>query len=147
MPNWILAKHWQDLPPLKGFIEAYPETTFGASRFDLGLRKNDASEMAFLEAKCVTLVQENTGLFPDAPTERGRKHLQELTQIAQAGKQASVVFFLQHPQGQRIRANEATDPQFAELMAEAQTGGVQLYAYRAIPGEENVELTQVPVLV
>lgn len=147
LPNRILAKHWQSLPPLKGFIEAYPEITFGASRFDLGLRKEGSSEMAFLEAKCVTLVRDNTGLFPDAPTERGRKHLQELTQIAQAGKQAFVFFFVQHPGGQGIIANEETDPQFAELMAEAQAGGVQFYAYRVIPGEENVELTEVPVLV
>src|SRR5690606_27295771 len=71
LPNRILAKHWQDLPPLHVYDKAYPETTVGASRFAVVLQESKQEKKACLEAKCVTLVQEGAGLFPDAPTERG----------------------------------------------------------------------------
>lgn len=147
LPNRVLAKHWRELPPLAEYTDARPESTYGASRFDLALRREDCARPAFLEAKCVTLVKENTGLFPDAPTERGRKHLQELAQIASAGNQAYVFFFLQHPGGQEIMANAETDPQFAALMAEASNCGVEFRAYRVTPGEQKVDLVEVPVII
>lgn len=147
LPNRILARHWQDLPPLKAFTEAHPETTFGASRFDLGLRTQDPSQWALLEAKCVTLVKDGTGLFPDAPTERGRKHLQELIHAVERGQRAFVIYFLQHPEGVRVMANRETDPQFAELMAQAQGNGVESFAYRVNPEKSTVQLTSVPVVI
>ena len=73
LPNWILARHWPQLPPLNLYHQAYPEKTWGNSRFDLALQKKGTLKTgeklatAWLEAKCVTLVRERRGLFPDAP--------------------------------------------------------------------------------
>ena len=145
LPNRILAKHWRDFPELGGYEKAYPEKVSGASRFDLALYRGEPPEITFLEAKCVTLVREETGLFPDAPTERGRKHLHELAQLAREGRRSMVFFFLQHPAGRKAGANTATDPEFAIAMAEAIKAGVEFYAYRVFPGEKWVELTRVPV--
>lgn len=145
LPNRILAKHWQDLPPLHVYDKAYPETTVGASRFDLVLHGRNPEKIAFLEAKCVTLVQEGIGLFPDAPTERGRKHLLELARLARDRNRALVFYFVQHPGGERAWANRKMDPKFADAMREAIQTGVEFYAYRVMPGEEWVELTEVPV--
>ena len=94
----------------------------------------------------MTLVQEGTGLFPDAPTERGRKHLQELIRLTKGGGKAFVFFFLQHPEGDRVQANGETDPEFAAVMTEAAKSGVSFYAYRVEPEDEKVTLTEVPVL-
>ncbi|HHW12765.1 MAG TPA: DNA/RNA nuclease SfsA [Firmicutes bacterium] len=147
LPNRILAKAWRKLPPLSVYDRVYPERTWGSSRFDLALKKDDSAETAWLEAKCVTLVQEGGGLFPDAPTERGRRHLLELAKLSTAGKKAFVLFFLQHPGGVSVQANAETDPKFAAAMAAAAQAGVAFHAYRVMPTEETVVLTEVPVLL
>ncbi|NLY90894.1 MAG: DNA/RNA nuclease SfsA [Firmicutes bacterium] len=158
LPNRILSRFWRELPPLRLYEQAYPEKTWGKSRFDLALQSGGPSRTdeplvsggtlttAWLEAKCVTLVQEGTGLFPDAPTERGRKHLQELIRLTKGGGKAFVFFFLQHPEGDRVQANGETDPEFAAVMTEAAKSGVSFYAYRVEPEDEKVTLTEVPVL-
>ncbi len=146
LPNRILARHWRAFPQLSGYEEAYPEKSSGASRFDLVLQRGEPPETTFLEAKCVTLVREETGLFPDAPTERGRKHLLELAQLASNGRRSVVIFFLQHPAGKKAGANEEMDPEFAAAMHKAIKAGVEFYAYRVLPGEKWVELTRVPVI-
>ena len=146
LPNRILVKHWSELPPLKGFTGASPEVTFGNSRFDLALRGEGLpGKVAFLEAKCVTLIAGKTGLFPDAPTARGRKHLEELIAVAGEGGQAFIFFFLQHPGGGELKANRKTDPGFADLMKKAKEEGVKFYAYRVVLNGEELELELVPV--
>ncbi|HEY8391329.1 MAG TPA: DNA/RNA nuclease SfsA [Capillibacterium sp.] len=158
LPNRILSRFWRELPPLRPYQQAYPEKTWGKSRFDLALQSGGAAgrdgpaapgrmlTTAWLEAKCVTLVRGRTGLFPDAPTARGRKHLQELIGLTREGKKAFVFFFLQHPGGDCVQANGETDPEFAAAMTEAAQCGVLFYAYRVEPGEEKVILTEVPVI-
>lgn len=144
LPNRILKAYWRDLPPLMDFSTATPEVSHGDSRFDLALQK-EGQDTAFLEAKCVTLVRDGVGLFPDAPTERGRKHLQELITLRQRGRQAFVFFFVQHPAGVRLAANRETDPEFGKLLAEAGSAGVGLHAFRVEPGEKTIALTPLPV--
>jgi sugar fermentation stimulation protein A len=147
LPNRILAKHWRELPPLCTYTEAHPERKWGGSRFDLALQGGESPDTAWLEAKCVTLVQDGIALFPDAPTERGQKHLLELTRIREEGSRSYVFFFLQHPGGKRIEAHREMDPQFAKAMVAAANVGVEFYGYRVLPGEDQVELTAVPVLI
>ena len=147
LPNRILAQAWRKLPPLSVYDRVYPEKTWGSSRFDLALQKDGSAETAWLEAKCVTLVRNGAGLFPDAPTERGRKHLLELAELSTAGKKAFVLFFLQHPGGVSVQANQEMDPKFAAAMTAAAQAGVAFHAYRVVPGEETVVLTEVPVLI
>ncbi|NLM37966.1 MAG: DNA/RNA nuclease SfsA [Firmicutes bacterium] len=147
LPNRILAKAWRKLPPLRDYDRVYPERTWGSSRFDLVLQKDASAETAWLEAKCVTLVREGAGLFPDAPTERGSKHLLELAKVGAAGGKAFVLFFLQHPGGVSVQANQEMDPKFTAAMAAAAQAGVAIHAYRVLPAEETVVLTEVPVLL
>ncbi|NLW60012.1 MAG: DNA/RNA nuclease SfsA [Firmicutes bacterium] len=147
LPNRILAAAWRKLPPLSVYDRVYPERTWGDSRFDLALQKDGSPETAWLEAKCVTLVQAGAGLFPDAPTERGRKHLLELAKLSAAGKRAFVFFFLQHPGGVSVQANQEMDPEFTAAVAAAAQAGVAFHAYRVQPAAATVVLTEVPVLL
>ncbi|NLC52687.1 MAG: DNA/RNA nuclease SfsA [Firmicutes bacterium] len=146
LPNRILAQAWQKLTPLSIYDQVYPERTWGSSRFDLALQKDDSAETAWLEAKCVTLVRDGAGLFPDAPTERGRKHLLELAKHSADGKKAFVLFFLQHPGGVSVQANQEMDPKFTAAVTIAAQAGVAFYAYRVLFTEETVVLAEVPVL-
>ncbi|HOQ23318.1 MAG TPA: DNA/RNA nuclease SfsA [Bacillota bacterium] len=146
LSNRILKAHWRDLPPLAGYDRAWPEVVYGVGRFDLGLCHEATGQAELLEAKCVTLVEEGTGRFPDAPTERGRRHLQELARAVGEGFRGLVIFFAQHPTAEKVGANHATDPAFAARMAEARAAGVEFCAYRVEPGDEWVELTEIPVI-
>jgi len=98
------------------------EVTHGASRFDLEAHTDRG--VWTIETKSVTLCRDGQGLFPDAPTERGAKHLRELAHIARAGGKAAVVFVAQRGDARSVAPDEATDPRFAEALREAVAVGV-----------------------
>ncbi|UCH57829.1 MAG: DNA/RNA nuclease SfsA [Candidatus Bathyarchaeota archaeon] len=102
------------------------EHTWGDSRLDFLLR-GDAGQL-LLEVKSCTLVREGVGLFPDAPTARGSRHLQALADGLEMGR-AAVFFLIQRPDAERMRPNEATDPEFAANLREVHLRGVEVYAY------------------
>lgn len=102
------------------------EVTHGKSRFDIAVCAEGFT--GFVEVKCVTLVRENCGYFPDAPTMRGVKHLQELTQWAKAGNPAFVLFMVQHPGAEKMRPNDRTDPAFGQALRAAGEAGVNIHA-------------------
>jgi len=95
------------------------------SRFDLCLE--DASGPYWLEVKNVTLVEGGVGLFPDAVTARGAKHLRLLAAQARAGVRAGVVYVVQRGDARAVRAAEAIDPQYARAAAEAAACGVRFF--------------------
>lgn len=144
LPNRILKNCWRSIPVLSDYDEAWPEVGFGQSRFDMALQKGD-EELTFVEAKCVTLVQERCGRFPDAPTERGQRHLQELMKAVQLGHRSMVIFFIQHPLAIETMANETTDPRFARLMREAVNAGVEFHGYRVDISLDCLKLSSIPV--
>lgn len=79
--------------------------------------------------KSVTLVEEEgTARFPDAPSERGRKHLQELTQALQEGFRAAVIFVVRRDDARVFSPNLATDPLFTQALRRAAAAGVEIYA-------------------
>ena len=98
------------------------------SRFDFALAWRDGAA-GFLEVKGVTLEQEGVARFPDAPTQRGRRHLEELARLAQAGYYAGVAFVIQMAGVDRFEPNDATDPAFGEALRRAERAGVQVLAY------------------
>jgi sugar fermentation stimulation protein A len=104
-----------------------PECTYGSSRFDFYLETE--TEKFFIEVKGVTLEEEGVVRFPDAPTERGVKHLQELCACKEAGYKAAVVFVVQMEGMQYFEPNDKTHPQFGEALRQAQRAGVQVLAY------------------
>ena len=103
------------------------EKVFGSSRFDLYLERGDLR--LFTEVKGVTLVRDGTAFFPDAPTERGRKHLLELAQARSAGYAAAVLFLVQRDDALCFSPNRETDPAFADALAEAAAAGVEVLCF------------------
>ena len=95
-------------------------------RFDFSFEKD--GKPCFLEVKGVTLENDGVCAFPDAPTERGVKHLKGLTQLAREGYGAYVLFVIQMPDVKYLHPNDATDPAFGAALREAAMGGVQVLA-------------------
>jgi sugar fermentation stimulation protein A len=104
-----------------------PEFTYGDSRFDF--RLETASGVQFVEVKGVTLLREGCAYFPDAPTERGVKHLRGLAEATASGFEAAAVFVIQMKGARALRPNDETQPAFGEALRAAQAAGVQIFAY------------------
>lgn len=102
------------------------EVAFGASRFDLFIR--DGGRKAFVEVKGVTLERDGVALFPDAPTERGVKHVMELIRAKEQGFEAYVLFVIQMDGVRCFSPNEAMHPEFANALRLAREKGVGIIA-------------------
>jgi sugar fermentation stimulation protein A len=102
-----------------------------------------------LEVKSVTLVEGRVGLFPDAVTARGARHVRELTALQRSGDWATAVLFvLQRPDADRIAPDAAIDPEFARAVAEARRAGVRMLGRRCAVGLEGLTLgPAIPVRV
>ncbi len=109
-----------------GYSEIKKEVGYGESRFDLYL-KGDTGR-CLIEIKSVTLVDKGIAKFPDAPSERGAKHLLELVRAAGEGFRAAVIFVVQRDDAVLFSPNHATDPPFAQSLRQAAAAGVEVYA-------------------
>ena len=127
-PN-AAAKEWLQSgdSPFGKLSVIKPECKYGNSRFDFYLEKG--KRKIYLEVKGVTLEDNGVVLFPDAPTERGVKHVQELIHCHANGFETYVLFVVQMEQALHFTPNRETHPQFADALQEAQKAGVQLLAY------------------
>lgn len=119
--DWLLSGGLGDIERLK------PETTFGQSRFDFSFYKD--GRLCFLEVKGVTLENDGVCAFPDAPTQRGAKHLRELAELSRQGYGAYVLFVIQMADVCCLHPNDSTDPAFGNALREAANAGVCLLAY------------------
>ena len=102
------------------------EKTFGQSRFDFYFEKE--GKPCFMEVKGVTLETDGICAFPDAPTERGAKHLRGLTEAAKEGYGAYVLFVIQMTDVKYLHPNDVTDPEFGKALREAAANGVEVLA-------------------
>lgn len=94
-----------------------------------------------LEVKSVTLVEDGIGLFPDAVTARGARHVRELAEIgARPDWEAAVLFVLQRSDAQEVRAARSIDPTFAQALSEAKEAGVRILGRRCRVYSDRVEL-------
>lgn len=109
-------------------VKIKPEYTVGKSRLDFCLEYADGSR-ALVEVKGVTLEQGGVLLFPDAPTQRGVKHLQELTAALDDRTRCFVLFVAQMKGPRAFAPNRATHPQFAQALADAAAAGVGVLCY------------------
>ena len=103
------------------------EVRFQDSRFDLSF--SYGGQTWFMEVKGVTLDKNGTAMFPDAPTERGIKHLNELSLAAASGYGACVLFVLQMKGIKAFSPNRETHPEFADALIRARENGVHVWAY------------------
>ena len=142
-PN-IAAKEWISSGGLGQVEELRAETVHGDSRFDFSFWKD--GRQCFLEVKGVTLETDGVCAFPDAPTERGTKHLRGLTEAAKSGFGAYVLFVIQMADVEYLHPNDATDPGFGAALREAAAAGVQVLAVDCEVTEEEMRI-QNPVPV
>ena len=137
--EWLKAGH---LFPPGSLIRR--EVTHGDSRFDFYLE--NGVRRAFLEVKGCTLERDGTALFPDAPTQRGVKHLNGLAACISEGYEAYVLFVIQLKGAREFRPNEETHPEFADALRRAATAGVHVLALDCTVAPDCVTLdAPVPV--
>lgn len=142
-PNQLFAE-WAAAGRLGVWDEIKPECRFGDSRFDFRLRRGET--LTYAEVKGCTLEVGGTALFPDAPTERGVKHIRELMAARAAGHGAMLVVVVQMKGPGIFRPNRATHPAFADVLAEAAAAGVELHAFDCIVTPERVVIDgEIPV--
>jgi len=142
-PN-AAAKQWLLSGSLGEISDLCPESTWGDSRFDFAFSKD--GKPCFLEVKGVTLEHDGVCAFPDAPTTRGVKHLQELTRAVQEGFGAYVLFVIQMTDVKYLHPNDATDPEFGKALRQAADAGVQVLAMDCAVTEDTMTI-QNPVEV
>lgn len=124
-PN-AAAKEWLQSGGLGAVTDLRPETTHGDSRFDFSFALD--GKKCFLEVKGVTLENDGICAFPDAPTERGVKHLKGLTLAAAEGYDAYVLFVIQMENVKLLHPNDQTDPTFGIALRAAAAAGVKILA-------------------
>jgi len=114
------------------------EVTFGNSRFVLYVE--DGERKAFIEVKGVTLENDGIATFPDAPTERGVKHLNELISCLEEGYEAYILFVVQMKGVKLFKPNDITHRAFGDALRDAAKHGVNVVAYDCIVTEESIEI-------
>lgn len=140
-------------PELVGLGFQRREVSYAHSRLDFAL--GPAGEPAFknrpgclVEVKSVTLVKAGRGLFPDAPTERGTRHLAALREAKAEGLRAAVVFAVQRPDALLVSPYDATDSRFGRALREAARAGVELYAFSCqVTEAKTVPVRPLPVVL
>lgn len=131
LPNRIFAQAIKTggLPEFSGYKIIKPEVKCGESRLDF-LLEGEGQPPCYVEVKSVTLVVEGEARFPDAPTLRGARHLEELANLRKQGCRAAVVFLIQREDVLCFAPNEETDPHFAATLRKVVGQGVEAIAYR-----------------
>ena len=140
VPTRLFKAAWRAglLPECAGYTDFKTEPRFAQGRLD-ALLTGPGGEF-FVETKNVTLVEECVAQFPDAPSERARKHLKELTRLARSGIRAGLFFAVQRPDATCFGPAEVVDPEYAELFREALAAGVEALAYVVDVAEDGYRL-------
>jgi len=144
-PN-IAAREWLLGGGLGEIENLRSEITHGDSRFDFSFTRK--GKPCFLEVKGVTLENDGVCAFPDAPTERGAKHLRGLKQCVEDGFGGYVLFVIQMEDVKYLHPNDATDPGFGAALREAAAAGVEILAVDCAVTEDSMTIRNpVPVVL
>ncbi len=127
--EWLSAQRWDYIKP---------ECKYGNSRLDFYMEMR--TEKAFMEVKGVTLEVDGVARFPDAPTERGIKHMEELMEAHRQGYEAYIMFVIQMKGIRCFEPNDITHPAFGDTLRRAAKAGVQVLAYDCIARPGSVVL-------
>lgn len=115
-----------------------PEKVFGSSRFDFYIEAG--ARKIFMEVKGCTLEENGICRFPDAPTERGVKHINELVRAVSEGYEAYIFFVIQMESAEYFTPNRETHPEFAEALKRASEKGVNILAYTCAVTNDSMEI-------
>ena len=143
-PNKAAAEFIPQL--FEGVTLVKPEAKHGDSRYDFYVEAGERK--IYMEVKGVTLEENGVAMFPDAPTERGVKHLNGLVNCIEEGFEAAVLFVIQMQGVHEFRANVRTHPEFGEALRRAAEAGVRIYAMdcRVTPDEMTIDAPVAVVL-
>ena len=127
-------------------VSLRPEYPYGASRIDFCLETSRGTHL--VEVKGVTLEEDGCASFPDAPTERGVKHLRELTRAVHEGLDATLFFVVQMEDIRSVSPNDCTHPEFGTALREAAAAGVHVAAWECSVTPQTLVISRsVPVLL
>ena len=135
-PNKVV-KEWLEK---QSYTFIKPEYTYGESRIDFYMEKEDATFL--MEVKGCTLEIDGVGYFPDAPTERGVKHLKELIKAAESGIHCYAAFVIQMEGISEVRPNVETHKAFGDTLEEAQKAGVEVRYFLCKVTEDTLEIIE-----
>lgn len=143
IPNKVVDEALKNkkIKSLDKYTNILREKTFGKSRFDFKLSTEEGEEY-FLEVKGVTLEENGHSRFPDAPTERGARHLLELIEAKKQGYGAGVIFLIQLKEVSSFSPNDETDENFGKALRLANENGVDIFAYNCIVTEDGIEINE-----
>lgn len=137
MKEWLLGQDFDDV---------HPEHVYGNSRIDFYMEKGKKSGIAhryLMEVKGCTLETDGTGYFPDAPTERGIKHIHELIRAKEEGYEAVLAFVIQMEGVTEVLPNTDTHPEFGEALSEARKAGVRVMFFTCHVEPDELVITGV----
>jgi sugar fermentation stimulation protein A len=139
-PNRLLKRMWETgaISEFKGYSGFLPEAVHGDSRLDARLTGPDGD--FWVEAKSVTMVEDQVACFPDAVTTRGQKHLLELMGLAEKGVRVGVFLAVQRPDGKCFAPADFIDPRFAELFWMALDRGVAFWPHVVQASPDGIAL-------
>lgn len=143
-PNQAAAEWIQGGGLFPEEVSVYRERKYGNSRFDIYVESPERK--AFIEVKGVTLEENNIVRFPDAPTERGLKHVEELAECMQDGYEAYLLFVIQMKDVRKFQPNWNTHHRFGDALKAAREAGVRILAMDCMIGEDFMRI-QDPVEV
>ena len=139
-PNKVFAEWAEAGRFIDGLTLLRPETAWGSSRFDFYFEAGERK--GFVEVKGVTLEVDGHAYFPDAPAERGVKHLRELMEAKKQGYEAAVCFVIQMAGMRSFSPNDATHPEFGQALREAHAAGVEVLAVECAVTPESLTMTK-----
>lgn len=144
-PNKVVREALENgkiqLPDMKKLTLIRPETVFGDSRFDFYI-EDENDQKGFIEVKGVTLENDSIAAFPDAPTERGVKHINELIKAKNSGYNAYILFVLQMSGMKYLIPNDATHKAFGDALRLAHSCGVHVLAYECAVTPDSLDITE-----
>jgi len=141
LPNKIVLEAIKndEIKELTGYEYIKPEYKVGDSRLDIFLSKGD--EQCFVEIKNVTLLgDKKTALFPDAKSERGQKHLRELTNLIQKGHRGVMFYLVQREDVNSFMPATEIDPEYSRLLKEGHKLGLEILVYQCVVSKEGIKI-------
>ena len=141
-PNVVVKEALQQGLILRDIIRIKPEFTYGDSRFDFFVETEGNPKGAFIEVKGVTLENNNIVSFPDAPSERAVKHIEELIKAKKEGYDAYVLFVIQMTDIKFLTPNDVTHKAFGDALRKAKEAGVEILAYDTLVTEDSMVINQ-----
>ncbi len=143
IPNYVVFESLEKeiFKDFKDAVEIKREKKYKNSRFDIYYKKENGQE-GFIEVKGVTLEENGLAMFPDAPTERGTKHVYEMIDAVQNGYEGNIFFLIQMNKIQDFTPNEKMDPKFTKALKEAFNSGVNVLVYDSIVTKDSIQINE-----